>query len=127
VKEVSAKTPSDVIILTPNFMASHDSPRIANRHRQFAHTIFDRQNDGTLKAFVDALRDVGRALDVPVADVYAEWDKMAAAGIEVTARLCNGLNHPDVAGQRLIAETLFALVERAAVTKGRENGKPVKP
>lgn len=62
VKEVRAKTPSDVILLPPNFMASRDNPKIAERHGQFASLIFERQNDGTLKAFVEALRDVARAL-----------------------------------------------------------------
>jgi len=89
-----ARTPADVILLTPNFMAAHDNPRISDRHRQFADTIIGRQNDGTLKSYVDALRDLARALDVPVADVYAEWEKMAAAGLDFTARLSNGLNHP---------------------------------
>lgn len=114
VRRVRAETESDVLLLTSNFMASRDNPKVAERHRPLAATIFARQNDGTLKAFVEALREVGHELDAPVADVYAEWERMAAEGADVTARLCNGLNHPDVEGQALIARTLFALIERAA-------------
>jgi lysophospholipase L1-like esterase len=113
VGQARAKTESDVVLLTPNFMASRDNPKVAAPHREFVASIVGRQNDGTLKAFVAALREAARTLDVPVADVYAQWEAMASEGVDCTARLSNGLNHPDVEGQRLIAATLFALIERA--------------
>ncbi|MDD2707852.1 MAG: GDSL-type esterase/lipase family protein [Verrucomicrobiae bacterium] len=115
VNKICAKTQADVIILTPNFMASKETPGIAEEHRHFAKTILGCQNEGILKAYVDELRDLARSLKVPVADVHTAWEKMAAAGEDVNAMLCNGLNHPDVPRQRLIAETAMAVLESGLV------------
>lgn len=113
IQKTRAKTRADVIALTPNFMASAKNPRIAAEHRKYTKNILAAQKDGTLKAFAAELRQTAAALAVPVADVYAQWEQMAAKGLDTTAMLCNGLNHPDPARQRLIAKTIMSLILRA--------------
>lgn len=104
---------SDIILLTPNFMASKKSSNIAEEHYQIADKIIDIQNSGTLKKYAYALKSVASELNVPVADVYSKWEEMERRGEDTTLMLCNGLNHPDIARQRLIAETIFNLIENA--------------
>lgn len=108
---IREKTAADIIILTPNFMAVRDNPNIADVHRgKTMETIIGRQNDGTLAQYVAELRDIARKHDVPLADVYAAWEAMGKRGEDTTARLCNGLNHPDAAGHTLVARTIAELI-----------------
>ncbi|MBI4977829.1 MAG: hypothetical protein HZC28_10115 [Spirochaetes bacterium] len=111
IRSIREKTESDIIILTPNYMGSHDNPNIAEVHRgKTAESIIGRQRDGTLKRYVEALRATALDNNVPVADVYAAWEAMEKRGEDTTARLCNGLNHPDTAGHMLIAETVMRCI-----------------
>jgi len=110
IERAKAGCSADIAVLTPNFMASRKTSRIAPEHEKFAETIIGCQRKGVLKAFSDALKETASSLGVPVADVYAKWELMASKGVDVDARLVNGLNHPDKAGQRLIARTIMALL-----------------
>ncbi len=112
-REIKSRTLADLIFLTPNFIASRDNERVAEVHRGFATQLIARQTDGTLAAYVRELRAAAAEVGAPVADVYAAWEKLAAAGVDTTARLCNGLNHPDQEGQRLIGTTILELLDRA--------------
>lgn len=103
---------ADIIILTPNFMASRKNSMIAEQHMKFADSIIGTQNSGTLKAYVKVLKDVAESRKIPVADIHAVWEKMASQGLDTTAMLCNGLNHPDISGQRIIAETIMIMIEQ---------------
>ncbi len=47
---------------------------------------------------------------VAVADVYAEWQKLSDRGIDTTAMLANGLNHPDAEGHRIAADTIMKAI-----------------
>ncbi|MEK6793129.1 MAG: GDSL-type esterase/lipase family protein [Spirochaetota bacterium] len=109
---IREKTAADIVVLTPNFMASRDNPNIADVHRgKTMENIIARQIDGTLAHYVAELRDIARKNDAPLADVYAEWEAMEKCGEDATARLCNGLNHPDAAGHSLIARTIMQLIQ----------------
>ena len=52
------------------------------------------QNSGVLDAYVDAARALARERKIPVADAYAEWNRLEAAGVDTTALLANDINHP---------------------------------
>jgi len=47
---------------------------------------------------------------VAVADVYARWETLETRGVDTTAMLLNGLNHPDEAGHQLAAETIMEVI-----------------
>ncbi len=117
VQEIREKTSADMILLTPNFMASVETPRIAVAHKPYAATILACQKQGILKAYVERLRQLATERALPLADVYAEWEKFQAAGVDTTALLSNGLNHPDVEGQQLIAENILALIRQSRPAK----------
>jgi lysophospholipase L1-like esterase len=109
---ISAETSANIILLTPNFMASRETHRIHAKHLQYAKAMLACQNDGVLAAYVSELREIGSSMNIPVGDVYAQWERMAAKGVDTTALLCNGLNHPDVSGQSLIAETIWQVIKK---------------
>ena len=112
IREIRENTSADIILLTPNFMASRETFRIAEVHKLYAPTILACQNQGVLKAYVKRLRELALELEIPLADVYAEWENLQLEGVDTTALLSNGLNHPDAERQMLIAETIMALITR---------------
>lgn len=63
-----------------------------------------------MDAYVQGMRDVAKELDVPVADAYAEWKRMADEGVDTTALLSNGMNHPTPEMHKLFADKLFTLI-----------------
>lgn len=117
VSEIREKTSADIILLTPNFMALVETFRIAEAHKPYAPTILACQNQGVLKTYVERLRELAMELALPLADVYAEWEKLQSSGVDTTALLCNGLNHPDAERQQLIAETIFTLIMQSCPGK----------
>ncbi len=98
---------AEILALTPNFMADRKTRRIAKAHMIHADRIIATRNDGTLKAYAAALKETAAACGVPVADVYAKWEALAASGEDTTSMLVNGLNHPDAKRHRLAAMTIM--------------------
>ncbi len=103
-------TAADIILLTPNMMPRHETPNIPERWRAACDKFISLQNDGVLAAYADRVRQVGTQNDIPVADVYAAWETLENEGVDTTAMLANGLNHPDASGHRLAAEILMKVV-----------------
>lgn len=104
-------TRADIILLTPNMMLHHENNNIPARWKHVTEHFLHVQNDGVLAAYAQCIRDVGEKNNVAVADVYAAWEEMEARGIDTTAMLANGLNHPDAAGHKLAAEVIFQTME----------------
>jgi lysophospholipase L1-like esterase len=61
---------------------------------------------------IKGIEEYSTSMNVPVADVYAQWERLAANDVDTTALLSNGLNHPDVSGQSLIAETIWQSITK---------------
>ena len=110
VENIRKSGPADIILLTPNFMAEYDNARIAPEHRQYTEAIINCQNHGILRAYIESLRGLAHEMQLAVADVYACWEQMAHRGEDTTAFLINGLNHPDVPHQHLIANRIFDVI-----------------
>jgi len=113
------ETEAEIIVLTPNFMASRKTSRIAHEHRQFANMMVDMQREGVLKTFSDTLKGIAEELDIPVADIFAKWSTLEEKGLDTTSFLSNGLNHPDRPRQRLAAKTIMDLIGKAAAETGK--------
>lgn len=106
-------TEAEVIFLTPSFMCSRDNDLVHPQHRAagYVESCLQIQNSGQLAAYAHAIRDMGEKLQVPVGDVYAVWQRLAESGIDVTALLCNGLNHPNSEAQRVHAEMAMQIID----------------
>lgn len=109
-QRIRAGCKSDLLAVTPGFMARHTSRKIAKEHRRYTKTIIQTQNKKILKSYVEALKETACAANVPVADVHAQWEKMAKKGKDTDALLVNGLNHPDRFGHALAARTIFKTI-----------------
>lgn len=98
---------SAVVLLTPCMMATRPTSILPVQWQGAINDFVRVQTDGTLDAYVDAMRDVARERDVLLADAYRTWQEMAAAGMDTTALLANGINHPFGAAHRFFAEAIL--------------------
>lgn len=96
-----------IILVTPPMMATADNPNIHPSNRNSLERILLRQNTGVLSHYAQTIRDVAHQLGVPVADVHAQWQAMAQAGIDTNAMLANGLNHPTSDAHQIHADALM--------------------
>ena len=110
VGDIRSRTDADVILLTPNFMNTRDGDRVPEVYRSCVEDFIRRQTGGVLAAYAEAVRQVGRANGVAVADVYAAWEDLARRGVDTTGLLSNGLNHPSVEAHRIPAELVMRLI-----------------
>jgi len=86
---------AECIFLTENSMCKKVSCHLDDENlRKFAQRLAPLQNDGTLKVYFDAAKDIAASHGAKVCDVYSAWEKMAAAGVDTTELLANKLNHP---------------------------------
>lgn len=106
---VRSKTSSDLIILTPPFMAHRlDESKIHPKYRGLvAASIVRAQCEGFLDVYADELRSIACSEEAILADVHALWGSLKAEGIDTDTFLCNGLNHPNGEGQRMISNVLL--------------------
>ena len=105
-------TQADIILLSPNMMPMYDNPQIPDNWRHVTQHFLHLQNDGTLAAYAETLRETAGELDVPVADVYMAWEELASRGVDTTAMLINGLNHPNAEGHSIAAKVVMDVIQR---------------
>lgn len=86
---------AECMLLTPNRMCAYVAPSVKDAALvRAAEDCSKVQNSGVLDAYVDAARALARERKIPVADAYAEWNRLEAAGVDTTALLANDINHP---------------------------------
>jgi len=102
-----AQTETTIVILTPPFMATERTHKIHSQHEAIAEIIIRTQTQGILEKYAAKLRVIAREEGVILADIYAEWDRLKRAGIDMNNWLANGLNHPDVRGHRIAARAIW--------------------
>ena len=85
----------EVIFMTPNMMCTAVSPSIEDEMiRGTAVSVVQVQNSGRLEQFLTMGKETAAALDIPVCDCYAKWQRLASFGVDTNALLANGINHP---------------------------------
>lgn len=97
---------SDLIFMTPNMMATGQSPFTPEKHNDICNKCIDIQNDGTLDFYIDEARRVCREMNVTVCDCYAKWKIMQKCGVNITELLANKCNHPTRDMNKLFAYSL---------------------
>ncbi len=112
-------TGSAIILLTPNMMATYRSELIAAAFTTSVEDFIMAQNAGVLDAYVAAMRQVALEQDIPLADAYAIWQAMAAEGVDTTALLANGINHPFGHAHRFFVDALLDTLERSATSRNK--------
>ena len=77
----------------------------------FVHKYYEHlQKSGKMDAYVEVMREVAAEMNVPLADVYRDWQQMKEKNINTTALLVNGMNHPDASMHKLFCDKLFDLI-----------------
>ena len=114
VAKIRGGTEADVMLLTTPFMATRDNGIPSASQKQQLTELMKLQNTGVVKRFAETAKQVASAEGVAWANVYGAWEKQAAGGVDTTALLANGLNHPTGAAQEIGAREVFAVIETAA-------------
>ncbi|MGA9097762.1 MAG: GDSL-type esterase/lipase family protein [Methanotrichaceae archaeon] len=65
--------------------------------------------DNMILKYYDAIKEVAKDEDVGFVDVYAAWMDRVKAGTPLNSLIIPGLDHPNEAGYRIIAEELMRL------------------
>lgn len=86
---------SEVIFMTANMVNTGVSCHLSDdRLRVLAGDSLKRQQEGILKAYFEAAKEVASACNVKVCDVHAKWEMLHRNGVDVTELLANKINHP---------------------------------
>ncbi len=87
---------AELIFLTENCMNTHVSPHLPKDEYfvSLATRLAERQNDGVLKKYFDAAKELCAELGVTVCDLHQKWQQLLDGGADVTELLANKLNHP---------------------------------
>lgn len=102
---------SEVIFLTENMMCTYvpdylTDPILASASRRCARI----QNQGMLDKYFDTAKAVASEFGVRVCDCYSIWKDMAKNGVDTTALLINGMNHPTPEMLEIFADELLKII-----------------
>lgn len=111
-RKIQQQTSSDIVALTPNFLAISDNQNIDDEHRSkgWGESLAKTQNSGVVERYAQTIREIGSEHGVPIGDVYSMWQQISDS-VDTNTLLANGLNHPDARGHRIIAEILMNLID----------------
>lgn len=99
---------AEAMLVTPSFMCSYVPALVTGeRLRGVAAEAAKVQNDGILARYAEAAREAARELGVPVADAYRRWERLRDMGVDTTALLSNGINHPTIEMHELFVEEIM--------------------
>ncbi len=100
----------EVVLMTPGMLCSRGVKGFKGGW-WFIHKYYESlQKGGKMDQYVDAMRQVAKEMDVPVADAYAQWKILEKRGVDTTAMLVNGMNHPDAQAHKIFADQLYELL-----------------
>ena len=102
------KADCEVIFMTPNMLNDKILPElIEDKYAEYAKKTMKLQNEGMMDRYMDEAIKTAKKYDIPVCDCYGKWKKLAAHGIDTTALLINGINHPKEDMHELFANSLI--------------------
>ncbi|MBQ1245443.1 MAG: SGNH/GDSL hydrolase family protein [Clostridia bacterium] len=99
------------ILLTPSMLNTYVHPDLHPMYHEYAAQTAEWHKNGYMDAYVNAARAMAKEMGIPVADAYARWQAMEAAGADMTACLSNYINHPTREMHTLFAEALFEVLD----------------
>ena len=104
------------VFLTPNMLNTRVLDSVPEGWlRDYAHKTAEMQNTGRMDEYISGAIAVANRLNVPVCDCYKIWKQMEQRGVDVSALLSNGINHPNREMHKLFADSLLnTLLELSA-------------
>jgi lysophospholipase L1-like esterase len=83
------------ILLTPNMMNTKIAPELTTPALiRIAETTASLQNNGTMDAYMDAVRETAAQQGAVLCDEYRRQKNYYAHGVDTDNLLCNHINHP---------------------------------
>jgi acyl-CoA thioesterase I len=113
IDRLRTETESDIILLTPNFMATADNANIHPAEHHYLADLLPIQTEGVLAMYADVIGNVAKLNDILLADVYQVWTDLAVQGTDTNTLLANGLNHPIAEAHKIPADLLFQRIVTA--------------
>lgn len=107
INRVRSQTPAEMVLITPNMMLTRDNDAVPAPYREYMQPFLEIQTQGLLGRYAQQIRETACEQSIPLADVYHAWEALASRGVDTTAMLSNGLNHPDAEGHALAAHEVF--------------------
>ena len=99
------------VLLTPSMLNTYVHPDTIPMYRDFAAVTAGWHQSGVMDGYVEAAKTLAAELGVAVADAYAKWKALEAAGMDVTENLANYINHPSRELHQLFADALFETLQ----------------
>ena len=99
-----------VVFVTPNMLNTYLHPATLPCSEKIARKTLEFQVSGVFDRYIDAARTAARAAHIPVCDLYAYWQSLAAAGTDTTVLLSNYINPPTPAMHRVLADRLAPML-----------------
>jgi len=101
------------VLMTQHHMNKAVSPDTHPDLTEIAEKMAARQNSGHAASFFAVTRRLAAEYDLPLADVWAAYDRMAEQGIDTDTMLANHINHPTPAVHRdIYAPMLFDILTK---------------
>ncbi len=112
-KEIIGKLQAEnieVVLMTPGMLCSRGVKGFKGGW-WFVHKYYESlQRGGKMDQYVDVMRKVAKEKNVPIADAYAEWKALEKKGVDTTAMLVNGMNHPAAEHHHIFADKLYEVI-----------------
>jgi lysophospholipase L1-like esterase len=84
-----------LIVLTPNMMNTKIAPELTTPTMlKIAEAAASLQNNGTMDAYMDAVREIAAKQGAALCDEYGRQKNYQARGVDTDKLLCNHINHP---------------------------------
>lgn len=82
------------IYITEHIMNTYVKPDTEESLKDYAAQTSGVQNNGTMDAIFEDGKKIAAGFSVPVCDMYSKWKSLNSCGVDTTALLANGINHP---------------------------------
>lgn len=102
----------EIIFLTENMMNTNITHTVKMNQsiEEIARQTMQIQNSGILKDYFIEAEKICKDYQVPVCNVYHEWELLNLSGVNTTDLLANGINHPNEAMHRMTAFLLLQTI-----------------
>ena len=82
------------IYITEHMMNTYVTNDTEDSLREYAAQTAEVQNNGIMDSLFEDGKKIAAEFSVPVCDMYSKWKSLNACGVDTTALLANGINHP---------------------------------
>lgn len=114
----------ETLFMTPNMLNTRVPDCVPDDLTVYAEVTAGMQRGGKMDEFMAAAKQVAFECGVVVADGYAQWKLMEQNGMDTTALLANGINHPCREMHGMFAELLYETIFGAASTMPEPEAAP---